>query len=314
MNEKDNQYAVKGRHELEALESLLELFAHTFLLCYTCVSPETEIVISKLSGLQLTCMACGQVTVSEGTHRLCSFIEKNPPGPNRYAEAKKHAQARQSQAMPEWRAETESSSLPGPSAADDDDFINHWENTDFSADAILKRRQELLATPTIEAATSSSATPDSDPLSQLSSFLLKQPTPLAKESLQFVKRVALLHSFSDSKTLAAVFSALYEKDMMTHLKARVGILGLFVNTDSEQKQLLFLLERLASTDDSVALKISTILNCFYESDLLDEEVIFKWYKHPSKKIGFELGSALRERSSKFIEWLRSAETEEESDD
>jgi len=53
---------------------------------------------------------------------------------------------------------------------------------------------------------------------------------------------------------------------------------------------------------------------FFETCVLDEERILKWYTNPNKKADIKLSKEMRDKSKPFIEWLKTAETVEAQDD
>lgn len=58
-------------------------------------------------------------------------------------------------------------------------------------------------------------------------------------------------------------------------------------------------------------KMTNMLMVLYDADILEEELIQKWYKHPSKKLDENLSKAVRDSAKKFIDWLKTAEEGDE---
>jgi translation initiation factor 5 len=98
MNAKDNRYIVNGAHDCEKLQNLMDSFIKRFVLCPTCDLPETKMVkeddnsnskesirlktVRKRNGGEIhqLCHACGyQGNINLATHKLTTYIVKNPP-------------------------------------------------------------------------------------------------------------------------------------------------------------------------------------------------------------------------------------------
>jgi len=325
-DEKHDKYVVNGRHDQDALAKLLDVFIDKFLLCGTCRNPETTMEVVKNGNIEMRCMACGERTPVDMRHRLASYIQKNPPSSTRYEKAaqqvaernaKKTGAAAQSSApasgegQDQGMGDADIDASGTKVSAADEDFGDNWNDADFSKAAIEKRRMDLLGASGADATAAAAA---GDPVDALSVYFNQKPLPKEKDLLQHVKTMAMANGWKETHTLSAVFGALFGKDIMTAIKTKLPILGLFVPSQSEQKHVLYLIERLCSKDTNASAKIAAILNAFYEADILEEEVLFKWHRHPTKKIPADLALDLRDRSKKFIEWLQTADDEEEEEE
>lgn len=78
----NDRYIVNGAHQSDRLRELLDAFIDKFVLCASCKNPETELVITGKGNNELIhrdCKACGAQTNLQMSHKLVTFILKNPP-------------------------------------------------------------------------------------------------------------------------------------------------------------------------------------------------------------------------------------------
>ncbi len=78
MDDDKSRYVINGAHDAPKLQELLDGFIKKFVLCDNCGNPETDLVIKK-GLIHRSCMACGKTTLADNTHKLVTFILKNPP-------------------------------------------------------------------------------------------------------------------------------------------------------------------------------------------------------------------------------------------
>lgn len=78
-DEKTGTSTVNGAHDTGKLVQHLEGFIKTYVQCYGCGNPETEVVITKSQCINLKCAACGFVSDVDMRDKLTTFILKNPP-------------------------------------------------------------------------------------------------------------------------------------------------------------------------------------------------------------------------------------------
>lgn len=153
MNAKEDRYIVNGAHDCEKLQNLLDGFIKRFVLCPNCDNPETKLSFRKRNGGEVhqVCAACGhQGTIIMASHKLTTYIAKNPPDADGKSEPpsdpktkgkskkdKKNAQAsganRDSDDSPnEHNGKTNGTSKNGSGGGDDDDNENEDWGDDLS--------------------------------------------------------------------------------------------------------------------------------------------------------------------------------------
>lgn len=108
-------------------------------------------------------------------------------------------------------------------------------------------------------------------------------------------------SFSDPQIL---FGSLFPKPFPTKdFVKKARIIRLFVTGPKQQKVVLFCVEKLCQMDSSAVALLPSILNCFWEESVIDEEVVYKWFKHPNKHLPPKLSAKVRQESDVFVKWL-----------
>jgi translation initiation factor 5 len=77
---KNDRFVVNGSHDANKLQELLDGFIRKFVLCPSCDNPETDLIVSaKKNTISQGCKACGFHGLLEFSHRLNTYILKNPP-------------------------------------------------------------------------------------------------------------------------------------------------------------------------------------------------------------------------------------------
>lgn len=79
----NDRYIVNGSHDASKLQDLLDNFIKKFVLCPECENPETELLVSSKKGtISQGCKACGFHGLLDVSHKVNTFILKNPPSTN----------------------------------------------------------------------------------------------------------------------------------------------------------------------------------------------------------------------------------------
>lgn len=76
--ENEEKAIVNGAHKEKDLVSILDKFIEMYVLCPHCLLPETDIIVKK-GFLICKCNACGNVGELNNSHKIATYMIKNPP-------------------------------------------------------------------------------------------------------------------------------------------------------------------------------------------------------------------------------------------
>jgi len=82
---------------------------------------------------------------------------------------------------------------------------------------------------------------------------------------------------------------------------------------------LFCVEKLCQLVPAVIKSLPSFLNGLYEEEILDEEILIQWYKHPitdansKTKFNPKVSKDIRDSAKAFVEWLQNAEESDDDD-
>jgi hypothetical protein len=74
----NNKCIVNGKRDAETLAVVLDSFIQRYVLCQKCRNPETVLNV-KGEIITSQCKACGKTNQIDMSHRLSTYILKNPP-------------------------------------------------------------------------------------------------------------------------------------------------------------------------------------------------------------------------------------------
>lgn len=321
-----DRYIVNGKHDQPKLAQALDEFIHRYILCKKCVrNPETK-MLAKAGNIELHCKACGNRSPVDMRHKLASFILKNPAKDLPSQKDKKNDKdAKKPKSKDKDNAEngeeedngmggdetlmvkTSSKKKKKKDDEDDEDGVEWF--TDTSKEATEERRRQMLDnTSELAAKLLDAGTKDrKNPLDQLQKFLETNPTN--EQLIAEAKRIKEIEKLDDEQLASLVFVAVFEKDILKHLKTRISVLKEITKTESARQGVLVGIEELCGVRDQSLLKsVPPILKSLYDEDILEEETLYHWYDEPSKGTVAQVKGA----GKIFVDWLRNAE--EESDE
>jgi len=80
---------------------------------------------------------------------------------------------------------------------------------------------------------------------------------------------------------------------------------------------LYCIEKLCQIFPTTIQILPSLLNGFYEEEILDEDILVQWYKHPitdPKRFDPQVTKSIRDSAKVFIDWVQNAEMEESDED
>jgi len=292
----------------------------------------------KNDNILLKCRACGTITPADVSHKLSTYIIKNPPEKVKKAmESKAELKEKKKQAEKELKA-----------AADEDD--QDWA-VPTTPEAVAQRRLALLGTKDrlsaavgaeggeegeeeVEGAKEEkekkeeekkSETPageekkaadlveqvkvGSNPIPALQKFWASIPSP--DEVQRQVRALAEANGWSEANLMKILFGSFFDKDLRTGFIIKARYLRLFVPTQKQQKIVLYCVEKLCQMDAEAVKGIADLLHGLWEENVVDEDTLLKWYKHPHEQIPQKLSQKIRDAAQPFIDWLQKAEEDGE---
>ncbi|XP_061717943.1 eukaryotic translation initiation factor 5 isoform X2 [Cydia pomonella] len=285
---KNERFIVNGSHDSAKLQDLLDGFIRKFVLCPECDNPETELIVStKRNTISQGCKACGYHGTLDFSHKLNTFILKNPPTKDPSTEGSSLTEGNRgkrskrsgpgaangnhddsSDAKPESEtpvtpvAPTPKSKKEHKHKHDDDDDDGTW-TVDVSDAAVRARMQDLT-----EGAKSMTLSEDSE-----------------KNEKQ---RMDLFYAYLKQKAAAGD---------VTSTKACTDLLHEAERLEVKSKAPLVLFELL------------------YDLDIVEEKAIVEWFNKPSRKaLSKEVAAEVRRRAQPFLDWLQQAEEDSDEDD
>uniref|UniRef100_A0ACD5Z6Y5 Uncharacterized protein n=1 Tax=Avena sativa TaxID=4498 RepID=A0ACD5Z6Y5_AVESA len=198
------------------------------------------------------------------------------------------------------------------SADDDDDDDVEWQ-TDTSAEAARKRMQEQLSAATAEMVITLSTEETEERTTPYDELVEEIKASLSNAATAAELKVVLSSSALPAKdVMDALFAALFRgagKGFAKDVQKKKKYLAAAVPDEAAQLLLLQAIGAFCGTCSAEALKeVPVVLKYLYDGDVLEEESIVQWY---DEAVAAGECSQAAENARRFVEWLRSAASDEE---
>uniref|UniRef100_T1IQQ0 Eukaryotic translation initiation factor 5 n=1 Tax=Strigamia maritima TaxID=126957 RepID=T1IQQ0_STRMM len=327
---KNDRYIVNGSHDAPKLQDLLDGFIKKFVLCPECDNPETHLIVhQKKQTITQHCIACGYQGPIDMRHKLTTFIVKNPPAKFTYVgqnpnvvgasittpkdkDKEKHKSKRKTK---EDSKDADNSPPPETETVRNEDDDDDWA-VDTSEDAVAKRMEALTDGAKVITLNDDLEKTQQERLDIFYNFVKvkrKAEGKLDGCDKEFAAEADRLDI--KDKSVLVLSELLFNENMKDQIKQyRILLLRFTHGNHKAQKYLLGGFELLVKMhSDSLMAKVPHILKTFYDSDILEEEIILDWARKISKKyVSKELSQEIHDKAAVFIKWLEEAEEEESS--
>nr|POE62246.1 eukaryotic translation initiation factor 5 [Quercus suber] len=347
---KDDRWIINGSHEATKLQDYLDGFINKFVLCKECKNPETVVNI-KDGDIIFDCKACGQRTHADLRHKLSSFILKNAPKKGKKDKSTKKAERRarkeaERNGTGDGGSPGESGSDngdddddAGDAGSDDDDALTRKINAeakelnepeqekevewaiDMSEEAIKARAkalpEDLKQTLVIEGGDEDGDASGPNGYDALGKWIEEEAA--ANGGVSEVKDVDIylkakeLGIDSKHRTPAVLAQTIFDDNIVKQIAGRASMLKKMIVSERHEKAFLGGIERFVGIDKPALIpQVSAILLKLYDNDLVSEDVMKSWGGKASKKyVDLATSRKVRKSAEQFLEWLNTAESEDE---
>nr|XP_002125498.1 eukaryotic translation initiation factor 5 isoform X1 [Ciona intestinalis] len=314
---KNDRYIVNGSHENTRLQDMLDIFIKKFVLCNECENPETTMIV-KRGTIGLVCKACGNQSLVDLRHKLCTYIIKNPPQKDKKEKSKPtkgrergHSSEEENSANAAKKNGNKENNNGVANGASDSFGDDDW-SVDVSEAAVAARMNEITSGAATLALTDDLERTPSERADMLYGFIKKRIN--ANTIMTASKDIAIEAERLDMKSKAPLIlvELLCNENMREQIKTyRNHFIRLCHGNKKAQKALLGAFEKTVELHkDALLPKVAHIVKDLYDQDIVDEEVIIEWGEHPSKKyVSKELSKMIHSRAAPVVNWLKEAEEE-----
>lgn len=337
-------YIVNGAFQQSVLAETLKKFIEMFVMCSNCNLPETDLKLKKNGNITQACNACGNESICDMTHKLCTYIVNNPPdGKKKKSDGKRDKAARRAlkakkangetieedderarrkaekaaRKAAKKAAETEDNVgmtgefdfgedfANGENGAEEEDDDDVQWSVDTSKEAQEARMRELGAAASI--LERAPAEDDKNMALKLRAYIDdgKKPSKVLVKSEKI---------FGEDDVIQGIMMAAVVDESLTSMVQSVEERAIpvfkFLGEPMEahaQQALLDYMDWAGSRDKKMLPVLPHFLKMSYDADVLEEEEIMKWFEKEDGR------ADVRESVKVIVDWLKNAD-EEDSDE
>lgn len=325
----NERYIVNGSHDDAKLQDILDGYIKKFVLCQKCENPETKLTVRSKGIIQI-CQACGyKGELRNAAHALANYIQKQHKIEKETNKKDKKAKngekkAKTTQDIYEKdRTEVKVKNGSKFSKGDEWEGDGNWSDSEDELENKVKNLDLKDMKP--EDMTNEQR---GEAFEQYIDDLIESNTLVtmmkAKEKIMDIVMKADYYGVK-SKGNLVLFDKLLEKNFVTGLKTYrflfIMMNHTMIDNEPEDKAMKNTMSAVdyyfGKFQDEVSVdKCAHFVKFLYDFDIVDDEHIIEWGEAKASKryCSREMSAALKEKSAKVIEWLKTAEEETESEE
>lgn len=165
---------------------------------------------------------------------------------------------------------------------------------DTSDEAVMLRKRDLFGTDNVY------------PAEKFLSYI--QSDPLKSKVTGELNRLKISQDWSDNALVKYVFRSLFT-NIKDNFYNKITYLEPFITNDKDMYLLLACIE-VVIDEGKYYHDVTNVINGFYECELLEEDIILKWFHGKSKVISEESNNKIKNHAKAFIYWLETADYEQ----
>lgn len=307
-DEKNERYIVNGAHDASRLRELLAAFIDKFVLCPSCKNPETDLFITgsgKREKIHRDCKACGHREDVDMTHKLTTFILKNPPENSRGAK-KTSKKSKGDKSASKSGADSPNADNGAIEAGSDDELTRTIESgaaaislddkeedgkagwsVDTSAEAVRNRQKTLQAgvQGLLQADDDEDGEAEDSPYTAFEAWVATEARDGSATDVEVYKKAAELGLDKKYKVLQFLVQGLFTPSTIVSPEEVIKHAALFkkiinacaAKTGGNEKQMKSILggievfTGMLHADLDIDKTVPRVLMAFYQADILDDE-------------------------------------------
>lgn len=332
----DDRYIVNGSHTDHVLQDLVHRYVEKFVLCPNCGLPETNFKISlKKETIHHVCAACGAKEMVDMSHKLCTYILSQEK--KKKAEEKKTAKGDK---KGKGKTKDKDKGLNKPNGSMSSDGEEKEGSTVQKKDKKKEKKDKKKEKKEKKKEKKQKKGSDPDPVDDVTTDIDNvsvDDITLMSEAVENIKKYLVENPSFD---IAALTELVVNEQMASGLKTfdKVHIMmnaafNLSAVGEKQVAKFAPVLDKLVNRNITMERHVIAgcegifgkkpkvfpiILKQLYDEDVLQEDTILEWSSEGRTDftldtVDEDTRSLLRGEAETFVNWLESADSEDESD-